>query len=85
MFRTAVVDNQASLQTTTLAGHRTTVDIVQLLEKADKSQLLRSGEQMLKRGYHVATAVAVVHLAVRGQELEHRQSAATDDDVTDEP
>ena len=61
------------------------MDIVQLLEKADKSQLLRSGVRMLKRGFHVATAVAVVHLAVRGQELEHRQSAATDDDVTDEP
>ena len=65
MFRTAVVDNQASLQTTTLAGHQTTVDIVQLLEKADKSQLLRSGEQMLKRGFHVATAVTAIHLAVR--------------------
>ena len=61
------------------------MDIVQLLEKADKSQLLRSGEQMLMRGFHVAIAVAAVHLAVRGQELEHRQSAATDDDVMDEP
>ena len=49
-----------------------------LREMAGKSQLLRSGEQMLKRGSHVATvAAAAVRRAVIGRALEHRRSTAT--------